>query len=77
MICIYLDNKFDRLGIWFGISYVCGGVWSNGVGQDRGTDEEHDEDCVAEEFHLARVKFGRDGEGSMEALCTGNCNINT
>ena len=77
MICIYLDNKFNWLGIWFGISYICGGVWSNGVGQNRGTDEEHDEDFVEEGFHLAGVKFDRDGEGSTGALCTGNCSINT
>ena len=77
MVCIYLDNKFDWLGIWFGISYICGGVWSNGLGQNRGTDGEHDEDCVEEVFHLARVKFDRDGEGSTGALCTRNSSINT
>ena len=35
------------LGIWFGISNTLG-VWSNWVGQNRETDEEHDEDCVEE-----------------------------
>ena len=35
------------LGIWFGISNTFG-VWSNWVGQNRETDEEHDEDCVEE-----------------------------
>ena len=27
------------------------------VRQNRETDEEHDEDCVEEEFQLARVKY--------------------
>ena len=36
-------------------------MWSNGVGQNRETDEEYDEDCVEERFHLVRVKFDRDG----------------
>ena len=77
LVCIYLDNKFDWFGIWFGISYICGGVWSNGLGQNRGTDREHDEDCVEEVFHLTRVKFDRDGKGSTGALCTRNSSINT
>ena len=64
------------LGIWFGIWNTCGGLWSNGVGQNRKTDEEHDEDCVEEWFQLARVKFDRDGEGGREALSMGNCSIN-
>ena len=64
------------LGIWFGICNNCGGVWSNGVGQNRDTHEEHDEDRVAEGFQLPRVKFDRDGEGSREALGMGNCRIN-
>ena len=34
-----------------------------GVGQNRKTSEEHDEDCVEERLKLARVKFDRDGEG--------------
>ena len=38
------------LGIWFSISNTCGGVWSNRVGKNRETDEEHDEDCVEEKF---------------------------
>ena len=33
------------LGIWFGISNTCG-VWSNWVGRNRKTGEEHDKDCV-------------------------------
>ena len=49
------------LGIWFSIYNTCGCVWSNGVGQNRETDEEHDEDCAEEGFQMARVKFGRDG----------------
>ena len=45
------------------------GVWPNGVGQNRETDEEHDEDFVEEEFQLAKVKFDKDGRvDSEEAL---------
>ena len=64
------------LGIWLGISNTCGGVWSNEIGQNRETDEEHDGDCVEEGFQLARVKFDRGGEGGREALRMGNCSIN-
>ena len=46
----------------------CGGVSLNGVRQNRGTNEEHDEDCVEDKFQLARVKFYRDGERGREAL---------
>ena len=42
MICIQLDNKFD----WLDIPNDCGAVWLNEIGQNRETDEEHDEDCV-------------------------------
>ena len=51
-------------------------MWSNGVGKNRETDEEHDEDCVQEGFQLAGVKFDRDGETGREALGMGNCSIN-
>ena len=65
------------LGIWFGLSNYCDdGVWSNGVGQNRETDEWHDEDCVEEWFELARVKFEKDDEGGREALGVGNFSIN-
>ena len=30
------------------MSNTCGGLWSNGVGQNRKIDEEDDEDCVEE-----------------------------
>ena len=43
-------------------------MWSNGVGLNRETDEEHDGNCVEEGFRMARVKFGRDGEGSRKKL---------
>ena len=56
------------LGIWFGIFNTCGRLWSNGVGQKKETDEEHDEDCVEEKFQLDSVKFDRDGERGKEAL---------
>ena len=51
-------------------------MWSIGVGLNRETDEEHDGNCVEEGFRMARVKFGRDGEGSRKALDMGNCSVN-
>ena len=39
-------------------------------------DEEHNEDCVEKRCHLARVKFGKDGEGGRKALDMGNFSIN-
>ena len=54
----------------------CGGVSLNGVRQNRGTNEEHDEDCVEDKFQLARVKFYRDGERGREALGIWICNTN-
>ena len=50
-------------------------MWSNGVGQNRETDKEHDEYCVEEGFQLARVKYDRDGEGGRGVLVVGNCSI--
>ena len=38
------------LYIWFGISNTRGGLWSNGVGQNIETDDEHDEVCGGEGF---------------------------
>ena len=35
---------------WFGIFNTYYKFWSNGVGQNRQTDEEHDEGCLAEGF---------------------------
>ena len=64
------------IAIWFSISNTRGNVWLNGVGENRETDKEHDEDCVEERFLLARAKFGRDGEGDREALGVGNRSIN-
>ena len=40
--------------IWFGISNACGGLWSNGIGKNFETDEEHDEVCVGEGFSWLR-----------------------
>ena len=68
-------NLIGWLGICFGIANSCGSVWSNGVGQNRETDKEHDKDCVEEEFQLAKVKFGRDSEGGREDLGMGNRSI--
>ena len=50
-------------------------MWSNGVGKNRETKEEHDEDCVEEGFQLARAKFDRDSNGGTEALGTANSRI--
>ena len=68
MICLELIIKFDRfwITIYFCISHICGGVRSNGVGKNRKTNEEHDEDCAEEGFQLTRVKF--DVDGGREAL---------
>ena len=49
---------------------------SNGAGQNREADTEHDEFFVKEEFQSARVKFERGCEGDREALNMGNCSIN-
>ena len=57
--------------IWF-IQYL----WSNGVGQNKETDEKCNENCVEEGFQLARVKLDRDDERAREALSVGNCIIN-
>ena len=51
-------------------------MWLNGVGQNRETDEEHDEDCIKEGFQLARIKYGGDSEGGRDALGLGNCSVN-
>ena len=64
------------LGIWFSVSNNCDSVWLNGVGQNRESDEEHDEDCIKEGFQLARVKYDRDSEGGREALGLRNCSVN-
>ena len=65
------------LAIWFGISNICVSVWLNEVGQNRKTNEEHDEDYVEERVQLAEPKFDRDGEGGREALGTATRSINT
>ena len=51
-------------------------MWLDGVGQNRKTDEEHDEDCVEDVFQMARVKFGRDDEAGGKALDMGNYSHN-
>ena len=53
MIFKQLDIKLCSLG-WFGLSNTSSDWWSNGVGQNRETDEQHDEDCVEEGFQLVR-----------------------
>ena len=49
-------NKFDLFGFAYGLVYpiLVGGLWSNGLGQKRETDEEHDEGCVEEGFSWLR-----------------------
>ena len=37
-------------------------MWSNGVEQNRKTDEKQDKDYVEEKFQLARVNFDKDVE---------------
>ena len=39
-------------------------MWSNEVGKNRKTDEEHDDDWVEGGFQLVREKFNKYGEGS-------------
>ena len=51
-------------------------MWLNGEGQNRETDQEHDEDCIEEGYHLARIKYDRDSEGGREALGMRNCSVN-
>ena len=33
-------------------SNTCSGVWLNTIGKNRESNDEHDEDCVEEEFQL-------------------------
>ena len=60
--------------VWFKFNN-CDSVWSNWVGQNRETDEEHDEDCIEEEFQLDRIKYDTDNEGGREALGVVSCSI--
>ena len=50
--------------------------WSNRVGHNRETDEEHDKNCVEEGFQFARVKLDRDGQGCSDAPGVGSCSFN-
>ena len=43
-------------------------MWPNGVGENRVTNEEHEDNCFEESFQLTRGTFDRDGEGGGEAL---------
>ena len=51
-------------------------MWLNRVGQNRETNEEHDEDCVKEGFQLASVKYGKDDERCREDIGMLNRSIN-
>ena len=42
---------------WFGISNTCGGLWSNGVGQNRAIDKEHNKDYAEEGFSCLTYKL--------------------
>ena len=59
--------------VWY-IQYFS---WSDRVGQNRETDEEHDEDCFEKEFKLDSVKFATDSQRGRETLGMGSCSINT
>ena len=48
-------NLIDLVWHMVWLSYTCGGVLPNKVGQNRETDEEHDEDCVVEGFQSWRM----------------------
>ena len=63
------------LGVWFGLFNTWDGVWSNGVGRNRETDEKHDGNCDEEGFHLTRVKLARDSVGDREARGVKNSSI--
>ena len=58
--------------VWY-IQYL---RWRVVLGQNRETDEEHDEDCIEEGFQLARVKLDENGEGGRQAVGMGNHSIN-
>ena len=64
------------ISIWFGTSNSCG-VLSNGVGQNRENNEEHDEDCVEKGFQLAKVRFDKYGKRGSEAPGVRLCSIST
>ena len=51
-------------------------MWLNGAGQNKKTDEEHDEDCNEEGFQSTKVNFDRDGKRSREALGMEYCSSN-
>ena len=44
--------------------------------KNRKTYEEHDQDCIEEDFQLTSVYFDRDGVGESEAVGTVYCSIN-
>ena len=52
-------------------------MWLNGLGKNRKTGQEHDEECVEKGFRLDRAKIDRNGKGGRKALGMGNCSINT
>ena len=64
------------LGIWFGIYNICGGVWSNGVGQNRETMKNMIRIVMKRGLTWLGLNFGRDGEGGRIALYMGKCSIN-
>ena len=51
-------------GLVYTILVACGQIGC--VGQNRKNDAEYDQDCIEEDFQLARVQFVRDGAGDWE-----------
>ena len=60
---IQLDNKFDQLGLVYGVVYP---LLMDRLGKNRKNDEELDKDCVEKEFPLARVKSYINGGGGRK-----------
>ena len=55
------------MGIWFGISNTCC-VRSNKMDAVGEIKEEHDQNCVEDEFQLVRTRLGRGGGGGAVKL---------
>ena len=78
MICKQLDDKFDWLGLPYGLIYpilvvTFGWMENDKIGKNI---QNHDDDCVEEGFQLAMVKNEKNGAEDSEALGIGNRSIN-
>ena len=69
LICLARHMVWYIQLLWFVIEF--------GRTTNRKTDEEHDDYCVEEGFHLAIVKFNRHAKEGREALRMRYCSINT